>query len=194
MIVYDEEQVDKTLLFAWLHARTLIDPSMDFRAIGYVNHALQLIGVVGYNMFIGRTATIHFATDDSAAITRGFVRETFRKPFEEWGLEHLLGVVNSHNVKALRFDLHLGFREVHRIPGGHEDGGDLVVLQMDKVGCPWLKGSDHGQEDSQSTRHGGARARGRSEPTVRSDSAELREPTGHHQPIRNPKLVNGHDH
>jgi hypothetical protein len=40
--------------------------------------------------------------------------------------------------KAMRMDLHLGYHEIFRLPGMHEDGGDLIVLAMKKTECRYL--------------------------------------------------------
>ena len=51
----------------------------------------------------------------------------------------MLGVVNSKNESAMRFNKHLGFKELSRLPEIHDDGGDLVLFKMDKSECKWLK-------------------------------------------------------
>lgn len=132
----------RDLLFAWLSVRTHIGATDDFRAIGWVSDGLHLRAVVGYNGFAGRAAQMHFATDDPAAITRRFVRAAFEYPFVQLGLEYLLAPVNSTNQKILTFTRKIGFREVHRLPGCHEDGGDLILLQMNRSECRWIKQHD----------------------------------------------------
>lgn len=130
----------RELLFAWLAVRAGIKPDPDFRGLGWVDpSSLQLRAVVGYNAFVGKTAQMHFATDDPAAITRRFVQAAFEYPFVQCDLKYLLAPVNSTNEKILRFTAKIGFREVHRIPGGHLDGGDIVLLQLSRQECRWIK-------------------------------------------------------
>lgn len=133
----------RELLFAWLSVRTNLKAAEDFRAIGWVSDGLQLQAVVGYNGFVGRACQMHFATDDPAAITRRFVRAAFEYPFLQIGLEYLLAPVNSANQKILTFTRKIGFQEVHRLPGCHEDGGDLILLQMNRSDCRWIKQHGH---------------------------------------------------
>ena len=48
-------------------------------------------------------------------------------------------VVNSNNIKAMEYDQKLGFKEAVRFAGMHEDGGDLVVFEMNKSDCRWIR-------------------------------------------------------
>jgi hypothetical protein len=42
----------------------------------------------------------------------------------------VIGVVPSDNKKALKFDAHIGFKEVYRIKDGYEIGNDMVVMEL----------------------------------------------------------------
>lgn len=128
----------RELLFAWLSQRTHICASEDFRAIGLVD-GLHLRAVVGYNCFVGRAVSMHFACDDPAAITRRFMNAAFEYPFKQLGLEYVLAPVNSTNQKILTFTRKTGFVEAMRLPDGHVDGGDLILLKMNKSDCKWIK-------------------------------------------------------
>jgi hypothetical protein len=39
----------------------------------------------------------------------------------------------------MNYDKKLGFTEVVRLEGMHDDGGDLVVLEMNKADCRWIR-------------------------------------------------------
>jgi hypothetical protein len=54
-------------------------------------------------------------------------------------------VVNSFNKKAMKIDLWLGFEEILRVYGAHDEGGDIVLLQMTPAKCRWLKEKDYGK-------------------------------------------------
>lgn len=124
--------------------------SDDFRGVLYVPE--QYVGcltdpkhiaiAVGYNSFIGKTCCMHSIIQRPEAVTRKIVRETFSYPFEVCHCEAVLALVDSTNVAAINFDTKLGFHEAHRVPWGGTDG-DLVVLQMLKSECRWLKRNLH---------------------------------------------------
>jgi hypothetical protein len=51
----------------------------------------------------------------------------------------VFGIVNSNNVKAMEYDQKLGFTESKRFAGVHENGGDIVVFEMNKANCRWIR-------------------------------------------------------
>ena len=50
---------------------------------------------------------------------------------------------SSDLTKAMDYDKKLGFNEVLRFAGMHDDGGDLVVLEMNKANCRWIRELKH---------------------------------------------------
>lgn len=119
--------------------------SEDFRAIGLVRDDC-LVSVAGYNAFCGRTCNMHAAVDDASKITREFVRAAFSYVFEELNLLAVLAWMDSNEEKSLLIDLKAGFSEVYRIPEATLEGGDLILIQMCREDCRWLrKGSKNEQ-------------------------------------------------
>jgi L-amino acid N-acyltransferase YncA len=126
----------------FLHTHAFVHPSADLKLMGWLSDG-RLALVVGFNGFIGKVAQIHVAYAEGWNYTpRKMLREVFRYAFNTAGREMLIGVVNSKNVRAMRMDIHLGFTERFRLPGMHDDGGDLVVLGMDKSECRYLTDAD----------------------------------------------------
>lgn len=93
---------------------------------------------VAYNAFIGRTCCMHTVIQRPDLVSPRVVRDTFAFPFEVCNCEAVLALVDSTNEAALSFDTKLGFREIARIPNGGTDG-DLVVMQMTRADCRWLR-------------------------------------------------------
>ena len=137
MIVLPKDQYEWHTLASFLQ-RAGVQPSPDLRVIGWVSEN-RLAIVVGLNGFLGSLAQIHMAyAPDWHFTPRALLGEVFRYAFTQEKREMLIGVVNSKNTKALRMDLHLGFKELYRLPGMHDDGGDLVLLGMTKDNCRYL--------------------------------------------------------
>lgn len=132
-------------LWAWLDNRIGLDWSADFRAIGFVREDC-LKAVIGYNGFNGRSCLMHSAIDDPAVVTRTFVQEMFRYPFIQCGMTHVMAVVASDNKRALDIDLRVGFREVHRLDGAAITGADLIILEMKRSDCKWIRRFVDGKE------------------------------------------------
>jgi L-amino acid N-acyltransferase YncA len=116
-----------------------VAPSSDQRFLIWTAKDKPVL-VVCFNAFFQKCCQIHVAMAPGYRHTpRQMLYETFRKPFEEWGIDVLLGVVSSKNEAAMRYDMHLGFRELARLPGVHSDGGDLVILEMWKRDCRFIE-------------------------------------------------------
>jgi RimJ/RimL family protein N-acetyltransferase len=115
-----------------------VEPCGDLKAIFWVNKDNEIEWVVGYTAFIGKTCQMHVVNLCGKPINRAFIHAAFDYPFNYCGIEKVLGVVNSNNVDAMRFDQKIGFKEVQRFEGLHDDGGDIVLFAMDKTDCRWI--------------------------------------------------------
>jgi hypothetical protein len=118
-----------------------VQPTPDTRYIAWVDPgggALKL--VVALNAFLGKTCQIHVAMKDGFSYTpKAMLEAVFDYTFNQIGLELLVGIVNSKNAPAMKYDKHLGFEESHRLPGVHDDGGDIVIMTMNREQCRYLK-------------------------------------------------------
>lgn len=139
MIVVPNHPAEWQALAGFLHQYAGVHPSADMRCIGWVSDEKKLVAVVGFNGFVGKVCYSHVAfAPDWHFAPRTFLHEVFHYVFETAKCDMVLGIVNSKNEKAMRMDLHLGYHEIFRLPGMHEDGGDLIVLAMKKTECRYL--------------------------------------------------------
>lgn len=140
MIVVPRTPEEWQSLAGFLKHHAGVHPSADLQCIGWVSDEdKKLVIVVGFNGFMGSVAQIHLAMAEGWHFSpREMLRECFRYAFVTAKREMLLGVVNSRNDKAMRMDLHLGFRELYRLPAMHEDGGDIVLLGMKREECRYI--------------------------------------------------------
>lgn len=123
-----------------LQERIGVQPSADQQALMWLNDETGVVEwVVGYNAFIGKTCQMHVVNMEGKTTPRKLIWAAFDYPFNQAGREVVFGVLNSENPRAVEYDKKLGFKEVHRIPGVHDDGGDIVLLQMNKADCRWIK-------------------------------------------------------
>lgn len=116
-----------------------VQPCGDLQALFWANEDNQIEWVVGYTAFIGKTCQIHVVALKGGYTPKQFLRAAFDYPFNQCKLEKMFGIVNSKNIKAMEYDQKLGFKEAIRFAGVHEDGGDLVVFEMNKADCRWIK-------------------------------------------------------
>jgi RimJ/RimL family protein N-acetyltransferase len=122
-----------------MHDFAHVFASPDTKFIAWVEQS-EIKMIVGLNAFLGKTCQIHVAMAPGYHFTpRAMMETVFEYVFNQLKVEKLLGIVNSTNEKAMRYDLHLGFKEEHRMVGMHDDGGDIVLLAMDRADCKYLK-------------------------------------------------------
>jgi L-amino acid N-acyltransferase YncA len=124
--------------FAWLYSKTGHLLSGAARAIEAIDAQGQIRGMVGYDDWAPNSVRMHVALDSPVA-ARALLRPAFAYPFLEVGVSIALGVVVSTNRKSLALAQHLGFREVHRVPGGWSSGADLIFLRLDRDSCRWTQ-------------------------------------------------------
>ena len=120
-----------------------VQPCADLQAIFWLAENGDIEWVVGYTAFIGKTCQMHMVNLKGGYTPKGLLFDSFNYAFNECGREKVFGVVNSLNTKAMDYDKKLGFNEVLRFAGMHDDGGDLVVLEMNKANCRWIRELKH---------------------------------------------------
>jgi RimJ/RimL family protein N-acetyltransferase len=140
-VIVSADTYEKTHLARDILLREIgVRATQDLQALFWVGKDTNEIEwVVGYDGFIGSACQMHVVNLKGKSTPRKLLWAAFDYPFNQAGLSVLLGVVNSKNKAAMRYDKHLGFTELSRIPGAHDDGGDIVLFKMTKDECKWLK-------------------------------------------------------
>jgi RimJ/RimL family protein N-acetyltransferase len=108
-----------------------------FQALEAVDDSGRIHAMVGYDFWTPNSVQVSVALDTPGG-ARAVLRPAFTYPFVVHGRKVLWAAVSSSNTEALKLDLHLGFREVHRIQDGHSDGVDLILLEMRRDECRWV--------------------------------------------------------
>lgn len=97
----------------------------------------ELAGGVIYSGYTKKSISMHVAGFRDDWINRDMLWICFDYPFMQLGCEVLFGQVPSDNLRALEFDMKLGFKIRARIEDVFPDA-DLFVLAMRKDECRWL--------------------------------------------------------
>ena len=116
-----------------------VQPCADLQALFWVGEENKIEWVIGYTAFIGKTCQMHVVNLTNSYTPKGLLFGAFDYPFNHCGLEKVFGIVNSKNERAMQYDQKLGFTEATRFTGMHDDEGDLVVFEMNKADCRWIK-------------------------------------------------------
>jgi hypothetical protein len=138
MMVVPQNPAQLSTMLGFLQEYAGAVPTPDMHVIGWVEGDSLKI-VVGFNGWLGSVCQMHVAfAPDWHFSPRDMLRQVFEHVFTNSGRKLVLGIVNSKNERAMKYDQHLGFREIHRIPGMHDDGGDIVVFGMRPEECRYL--------------------------------------------------------
>lgn len=129
--------------FQWLReafmTRGNIGVAESAHILAWATHG-QIKWLVAFDGWVGTTCHMHMANiRPGTPFSLEFVRAVFDYAFRKIGRTHVFGLVNTLNPAALRIDRWLGFREVYRVKGANENGGDLVFMEMTPADCRWLE-------------------------------------------------------
>lgn len=124
--------------YQWLVNRTSCARTESFRAIEAVDANGRTGGMVGYDLWTPNSVQMHVCIEDPLAFW-AIVRPAFSYPFEEAKLGLVIGVTPGDNAHALAFNKRIGFRETHRIVNGWSPGVDVVIQEMTRAECRWIK-------------------------------------------------------
>lgn len=121
----------------WVCARlaTKFNPD-EATAIGLEKDGAIIAGVM-FDRFTGRSICMHVVGVGGHWMTRDFARACFGYAFHQLKVRKVIGLVDSVNEKARRYDEHLGFHLEAVITDGGKDG-DLCIYSMTPEQCRWL--------------------------------------------------------
>jgi hypothetical protein len=141
VIVVPQSEQQLQAMAAFMQHYANVAPAVGTHFIGWVSEDDgKLKFLVCFNAFMGKVCQIHVAAVENWHFTpKQMLKATFDYAFSVLGRERLIGIVNGNNEKALKYDEHLGFKEAYRMPGMHDDGGDIVLMTMDRADCKYFE-------------------------------------------------------
>lgn len=129
----------------WFKGKTSVIQCEDsIGIVAFDERGIQAVCIA--DSFTVDACCVHFAIDNPFAIRAGFFHEVARHLFIVCGRNRIFGVVPANNEKAIKLDIHMGFKEVARIPNAFKEGVDSVVLVMEKETSRWLTPEQQQQE------------------------------------------------
>jgi hypothetical protein len=122
----------------WLATRLGFCLTPDARGVAAVDDIGAIRAMVVFDQWTDNAAEAHMCSEDPRAVWP-LMRAALGYFFTTTGRSVLLGRVRASNTKALAFDARVGFRETCRIRDGFAVGDDMVILEMHRDDCRWLR-------------------------------------------------------
>jgi RimJ/RimL family protein N-acetyltransferase len=122
--------------FQWLIERAQCAPSPGFRALEAVDGD-RIVAMVGYDLATATMVQLHIALDHPAAL-RHVLEPGFRWAFSG-KIRLALCAIPALNRASRDLVERLGFRQTYRIEDGWDEGEDLVLYEMRRDECRWLR-------------------------------------------------------
>jgi len=100
------------------------------------DHSIAAVAV--FDSFSPDGCNVHWAIANPMVLRHNFLETIAHYLFVTRERKRIYGLVPSNNARALKFDKHIGMREIARIPHAMGEGVDYIVMTMLREDCPWL--------------------------------------------------------
>ena len=124
--------------YAWLLERIGYRPGVDFTAIEARDDAGNIGAMVGFDLWKPGSVQLHVAIE-SPACAKAIIRPAFQYPFLQHGCSVVLGLIPSPRAKCVEFVRRLGFEKICQVRDGWDAGADLLVFELRKENCRWIR-------------------------------------------------------
>lgn len=99
----------------------------------------EIHAMVAYDSWTMSAVQMHVYIPVPKSFGREFIREALEYPFIQCDRSLLIGATPGDNAAALDFNRRIGFVETYRIRNGWDEGVDMVVQELHKRDCKWLR-------------------------------------------------------
>ena len=106
--------------------------------VAYKDDSGEILGIVVMDSWTKSGCQAHIAIDNPMCIRAGLLSEAFFHIHVTCDRKYAFGAIPANNKKAYNFDLKIGFKEVARIPDGHAEGVDYIIIRTSRENNPWL--------------------------------------------------------
>ena len=89
----------------------------------------QLAAVL-FDNWTGNSVQAHMIITNPLVIKHGFLTLAYDFAFKHKKLKYIYGLVPADNVKAVKFNKHMGWTIKTRLPEAYADGVDYLVMQV----------------------------------------------------------------
>lgn len=136
----------------WVAEKTGIVVHDRCQAIGYIRNKKLVAGVV-FERFTGKDVLGHQRIDEP--VPKSFWMACADYSYNKLGVKRITGLVDKSNEKAVKLNLHMGYRIEATLKEAGSDGGDLLIMAMWRDNCRILQwkrreANHEGHDDAES--------------------------------------------
>jgi len=121
----------------WVADRTGCEIGEKTTAIGGINTQGEIVAGVVYDHYTGESISSTFAVADKKGLSKRFIKEIFKYPFEQLGVKKIINYVAESNIDSQKITEKFGFCHETTIEGVYPDGA-MRVYSLLKEDCKWL--------------------------------------------------------
>ena len=99
------------------------------RGIVAIKEDGEIAGAVVFQNWAHSSAMVHIWVEYPMVIRGGLLEEACRYFFDACGCTVMIGMVVGDNPTAIKFNKHVGFKEVYRIKDGFKNGVDWIIME-----------------------------------------------------------------
>jgi hypothetical protein len=140
MVIIPRRERDRLAAEKILYETAGVQTTPDLKTLVWLDKDKYIRWVIGYNNFLGRSVQVHLGSIKGLQTRpRQLLHAAFDFPFNVLHVDLLIGIINGMNKKMVDVAFKLGFREKTRWENMHDNSGDIIVFEMYKKDCRWLR-------------------------------------------------------
>ena len=118
---------------AWFMERNPVSIQMGkCKGVTAVNEDNEIQGIIMFDSWTENSCQVHIVIENPFILRHNFLEEAFKYAYETAGRGIIYGITPANNRKALKFNKHVGFVELHRLKHAHAVGDHLVIQEVRK--------------------------------------------------------------
>ena len=140
MVIIPRRKEDRLAAERMLYETAGVQYTPDLKTLVWLDKDKYIRWVIGYNNFLGRSVQVHLGSIKGLQTRpRQLLHAAFDFPFNVLHVDLLIGIINSVNKRMVDIAFKLGFKEKTRWKNMHDNGGDIIMFEMYKKDCRWLR-------------------------------------------------------
>ena len=140
MVIIPRRERDRLAAEKILYETAGVQTTPDLKTLVWLDKDKYIRWVIGYNNFLGRSVQVHLGSIKGLQTRpKQLLHAAFDFPFNVLHVDLLIGIINSVNKRMVDVAFKLGFREKTRWENMHDNNGDIIVFEMHKKDCRWLR-------------------------------------------------------